>query len=734
MRSLLLSLFLAAASPLFSQDCFPTPMTISSSVGSGGPTFLSWQLIDDEGGDAGSGMAQFNLQTTSVTPFGCLQPGCYTFTGTHNEAIVPFSTFLNVQPEGGYVNVFDIVWEGPQMIVEFCIVANGECELEVQELPSTTCNEIVLEAVNYNENAQLVWSVNGVAQAAGDVLTFTAAEPGAFLIEAAYETPDCPQGVFWSDTFIIDEACFETPVECNLEFTAVADDCLAVLEVTGNEGYIVQFFVNDVLVSEGQDQLFYELPAQPIGIGVNYTFCAVTVGDGPCAGVEWCETITVTSCLDCSISLSYEETECGQFTFTSDVPSGWQDVHWTVNEQPQPGLVWQQNLELGTGEYTVCAWFNSPACGAAEQCVTVIVDCEQATCALELATAQEDPCGNVQFTALNYPDGAVVEWFINDSYAGQGESFIFEPSEPGEVEVCAAYETPDCPQGVFTCMTLSYAEECFESECPFDFEVLPSGCEAVFYLSGATPDGLVYSVDGEVVSVNELLHLHTFSEAGTYEVCAEVTQGFCAGAVFCETIELTDCEPCIELVILIENNPSNLPDEMIIEALLNAIEVLADFDITFTVLEEGWGITACLPAACYECVIELPEFPFSDYQVDFLVAGEVVFEHIVSAAVPSLTFDLSVGEDCTTHVGEQANTTALQAYPNPVSEVLWLELAGEGVGVYRLFDLTGRMVATGSLFAGVPHQISVAHLPVGVYALDVEGMSAPLRTRIIVTR
>lgn len=735
MRSLLLALLFVAAPPLFSQDCFPTPMTISSSVGSGGPTFLSWQLLDDEGGDSGSGMAQFNLQTTSVTQFGCLQPGCYTFTGTYNDDIVPFSTFLNVQPEGGYVNVFDIFWEGPQMIVEFCIVANGECELDVQEIASTACNEIVLEAVNYNENAQLVWSVNGVPQDAEDLLTFGATEPGTFLIEAAYETPDCPQGVFWSGTFVIDETCFETPGACTLEFTAVADDCLATLEVTGNEGYIVQFFVNDVLVSEGQDLLFFELPDQPIGIGVNYTFCVVIVGDGPCAGTEWCETIALTSCLDCGIYLNYEETECGQFTFTSDVPSGWQDVHWTVNEQPQPGLVWQQNLELATGEYTVCAWFDSPSCGAAEQCVTIIVDCEQATCALELATAQGDPCGNVQFTALNYPGGAVVEWFINDSYAGQGASFEYVPVASGEVEVCAAYETPECSQGAFACTTLSYAEDCFENECPFNFEVATSGCSAFLYLSGASPDGLIYSVTNEVVAENVMGIDHNFGGNGEFEVCAEVTQGLCAGEIFCQTVLIDDCDECIELTILIENNSNNLPDEMIIDALLNYIEIFAGFDVVFTVVADGaWGITACLPAACYECQIGLPEFPFSDYQIDFIVADEVVYEYTVSAAVPTHTFDLSVGEDCTTGVAERDLDPIVNVYPNPANEQVTIAVDGEGVYAYSLFDLAGRMVANGSLTAGAPNMLRLSALPAGVYLLDLSGGAAPLRTRIIVTR
>ncbi len=735
MRTLFLSLLLLAAGALSAQDCFQTSLTLSSSFSSGGPSFINWQLFNDEDAEISSGIMQFNAQTTSGTFNDCLQAGCYTFIGTSSMAIESFTTFLNVQPSGGYVNIYENEWIDGVMYVYFCIVENGDCNLEVGVSLGGACNEIHLEAVEFNQFAQIYWSVNGVELEGDIAATFTATEPGSYFICAAYETPDCPEGVVWCETFIVDAACFDEPADCTLEFSIAVDGCEAMFGIEGNDDYLVFFFVDDILVSEGQDVFSFELPTAQAGVGVNYSFCAEVIGDGPCNGTVWCETITVTSCVDCSIEINYEETECGEFIFTADVPNGWQDVHWTVNEQPQPGLVWMQQLTLEDGVYEICAWYEMPACGLVEQCVTVVVDCGADDCPLNLEVNQPDLCGNAVFTALGQPDGASIQWYINDSFSGVGDSFEYIPVSSGDVVICAGYETPECPQGVFVCETLIYSSDCFENECPFSFEPVAFGCNAFLYLSGASPEGLIYSVNDVVVAENEMGIDYNFGGNGVFLVCAEVTQGLCAGEVFCETIVIDDCDECIELTILIENNIANLPDEMIIDALLNYIEIFADFDVVFsTSVDGGWSITACLPAACYECEIGLPEFPFSDYQVDFIVEGAAVYQYTVSAAEPSHTFDLAVGEDCTVNVLDIASSPVVHAYPNPANEHVTVFVDGAGVYAYSLFDLTGRMVAAGSLFAGVPNVIGLSALPAGVYLLDLDGVHAPMRTRIIVAR
>lgn len=735
MRTLFLTVALIAHGALYAQDCFQTDFNLTSDVGLNGPSFIDWQLLNDEDAEIASGMAQFNEQTSSGVFNDCLQAGCYTFIGTSSGDINPSTAFLSIQPSGGYVSSYEIEAIDGDLYIYFCIVENGDCLLEVDVSFGSSCNEISLEAIEFNEFAVLQWTVNDQLLEGDVTAFFTATEPGSYEFCVAYETPDCPEGVFWCETVIVEESCFEDPTECALDFSIAVDGCEALFGIEGNDDYLVFFFVDDILVSEGQDVFSYELPAGQAGVGVNYTFCAEVIGDGACDGATWCETITVTSCVDCSIELNYQETECGEYIFTADVPSGWQDVYWTVNEQPQPGLVWMQQLSLEDGVYEVCAWYEMPACGLVEQCVTVVVGCDADDCQLDLSVAQDDPCGNAVFTALGQPDGASVQWFINDSFAGVGDTFEYEAVSSGEFVICAAYETPECPQGVTACETLVYSPDCFESECPFVFEPMVAECNAFLYLSGASPEGIIYTVNGDVVGENVMGVEFNFEGNGVYELCAEVTQGLCAGEVFCETIEVTDCDDCIELTILIENNISNLPDETIIDALLNYIDIFADFDVEFTTFtDEGWGIIACLPPACYECQISLPEFPFSDYQIDFIVANEVVYQYTVSAAVPSHTFDLSVGQDCTTGVAELSTKPTVNVYPNPANEQVTVQVDGEGVYNFALFDLTGRMALTGSLAAGVPYVLGLSALPAGVYLLDLAGSHTPLRTRIIVAR
>ncbi len=55
--------------------------------------------------------------------------------------------------------------------------------------------------------------------------------------------------------------------------------------------------------------------------------------------IQECETVEMTACGDnCGMTLTYDQVNCGEFSFEVDVPSGWQDIFWTINGELQGRL------------------------------------------------------------------------------------------------------------------------------------------------------------------------------------------------------------------------------------------------------------------------------------------------------------------------------------------------------------------------------------------------------------
>ena len=102
-----------------------------------------------------------------------------------------------------------------------------------------------------------------------------------------------------------------------------------------------------------------------------------------------------------------------------------------------------------SGVYEACATVTSPACPEGTTwCMEVAVDaCPDVECELDIVVEWTDPEADGPWPiADGAPEWAVVEWFNEDGdLIATGE--VADLVDVGG-EICATYETPECPEGV----------------------------------------------------------------------------------------------------------------------------------------------------------------------------------------------------------------------------------------------------------------------------------------------
>jgi hypothetical protein len=89
---------------------------------------------------------------------------------------------------------------------------------------------------------------------------------------------------------------------------------------------------------------------------------------------------------------------------------------------------------------------------------TVVVDCGSVVdCPSEIWSGAGEDCGVMNFEIGSFVQGEAVTWFPgDDSGAVQGGHFFSHTyAESGTYEVCAFYTTPNCPNGVELCKTIT---------------------------------------------------------------------------------------------------------------------------------------------------------------------------------------------------------------------------------------------------------------------------------------
>ena len=108
---------------------------------------------------------------------------------------------------------------------------------------------------------------------------------------------------------------------------------------------------------------------------------------------------------------------------------------------------------LGAPTWEVCVLMDTPMGCVEEACITpadLVSDCE-----LEIE-GEMMALGAYVFEAFGFPDDALINWVIDGNWLNFGGPVLELTPDmlAGAQEVCAYYETPECPMGVWACEEL----------------------------------------------------------------------------------------------------------------------------------------------------------------------------------------------------------------------------------------------------------------------------------------
>lgn len=828
MRSSIITLFALLFTHLVSaQDCLPTEITLSSYMNDGGPAWYAWDIMTDDNQMLAAGIAQFTPDLPNYPASACLLPGCYTLNAVAMTMIQPGSTFASFDPTGGYWSDYEVTYDGMSMQMTFCIVENQPCEIAVAELESESCAHLSLVATTPNSGAVVYWSVNGGDYTIGSVFDWEAPEQGTYEVCAAFETPDCPEGVFWCETFVFTPECFEN--DCPYDFIITQEDCYAVFYLSGAAEGEVTYYVNGSAVNSGEmlythlftengnysicavyegicDQtefcqnievagcnepdpcsidfevlpmvncggyvifpvnypvgadVFIEVDGVLVGQGVNdvlfmpsgtgqYEVCVYYESVECKQTVQQCELIQMIDCADdCGMTLTSEQVNCGEFNFNVDVPSGWQNVSWTINGEAYGGLVWEQNIQfLEEGTYEICATYENAQCGFHQECTTVVVEnciegCTEFTLMLFSSVGQNGPAYVIYAIsdsnevvaasgATVFDEGTLMQTLDFCLPAGCYTILVFAPD--GGLNASfdwlfqgasnqLSYELVDSSDSTLifeACLepTLVWNEE-FNCSIDVDFSINENGA---YVFEATSPEGasVYWLVNGEEAGEGDSFVLTT-QLTGAFEVCAYYFDNFCPnGAIYCSTVLIPDVEidQCTEVTIEIANN-SGFPDEILVNALLESLELELGFDVTLYELSFAAGIGFCLPDGCYDFTLGWEEFALINLFLTVSIDGNVELEESIDVIDETVTIELAINTDCTTGIAESNPTPELVVFPHPADQAVNIRHNFNGAVNVIVFDLNGRMVASMDQMLGTTIQLPTAHLSPGMYVLQI---------------
>lgn len=630
--------------------------------------------------------------------------------------------------------------------VEVAGCTEPECGLEL--LVDSVANDSVIMVIptGYPEGVELVYTLNGeVFQEGGLAMTLPYAignEPWQACVQ--YITEDCPEGVVEcvsSDDYDPD---------CPQEIWVGGAGCEFILSICDfTEGEQVFWEFSDSTTAEGhftwhtfEENGWYEACATYVSPTCPDTTVLCTwidVGDCACLEEEDAELVwSPDSTADCSGWFLLEMMQPDNYSIFWDYGDGTSETGY---------YLWSDHQYAESGTYEACATVTSPACPEGSTwCIEVEVeDCPGVECELDIVVDWTDPeAGWALLIADGAPEGAVVEWFNED-----GELIaVGEVADLVDVggTVCAAYETPECPEGVEACVDLEPWEPA-EFECDLSIEAILEA-DGSWTLTAVTDsvqgEDFIWTLsDGSILNGQEINHV--FATGAEIETAC-VTATFWA----CEEI-LTEC-------VDLDNGGELSCEEVEVEIDGETLaELLAGLDMVWTLVGESYDLegemtldpaegelgtlTLCLLPGCYDMTFDMQGAAGLDGLPGLSLSLEVGEEEELTVDLAILEgiieFEFGVQTDCSSAVLETAASIGgLQLHPNPAESrlfVTWPDvLSSEGLA-WCLRDATGRIVGAGQSTVN-RWEVDLGSLSTGTYFLEVEGGAVRQVGRVMVAR
>ena len=664
-----------------------------------------------------------------------------------------------------------------------------------------SCDSWVFEIGSFVEGESVFWDYgDGTSELGGHFTDHTYAENGEYQVCGIYWSPLCPDTAEYCETIVVE--CATNPCELDVEVVEDGD----VLYFTPNnypDSATIFWTVNDSGAEPGEEFTF------ELNEPGSYQICAAYETPECPQGVFWCETWTVEGESDCPTEDDFDavnvDGNCTSWVFEIGSFVEGEEVYWDYGDgSGELGGHFTDHTYQEDGEYEVCGYYHSPLCpDTVILCQTIVVECNDPGCELDMEI--EEDGDTLLFYPYNYPDNATIGWQLNEEWMGTGDLFSISIAEPGTYQVCASYETPECPQGVTWCETwtveeddcpfelsVDEAEECgcyelalngqwgseyywnlgdssftnnsnsvihcyepgnytgyvqiFESnypECeqqPVVFSLEVPECEGdcptaltyeelecglyEFTIEGGNEDSEVFwNFGNEAYQSDGSPHTHYFEE-GFYTVYIMYLDENCQSETYIVELEVPDCEEpeCTWFEFEVATNADILPIEL--DWSMTSQEG-ATAGAGSVALSEGIAVfsgEACLMAGCYTLTLS-SDFPIGlgDFEFDFptIPGVPINIDWIQDDNPYTLHTQIDLAGDCDWTVGLDENQLeSAVVYPVPTSGELNIRLENEGLTEVRFYDATGKLLKQKTISQS--GQIGVGEFSAGYYVLQLQ--------------
>ena len=589
--------------------------------------------------------------------------------------------------------------QGVTLCAEVVIDCYDEaCPIEFYMSEQIGCGCYEFEIGSSTDGASIVWDFgDGTTMESGHFTQHCYETDGQYVITALYNSPTCE-----NQLYTLGEADVNCEVgPCDLEIDLTAIECgWMMFEASGfPEGTTIWWEVDGVFTQESGTLFDVEFDDYEV-----HVVCAV-FETPECPQGSWaCMEVEAVECDNgCPTDIYMgEQDECGCYEFEIGSFVEGENVLWEFGDgTTYEGGHYVDYCYEQDGEYIVTATYNSPTCQNQIYTLGVAnVNCVIEPCDLSMEVVEAE-CGWYYFEAYDYPAETTIWWEIDDEWLNvTGGGFEYEFEEGGLHTVCAFFETPECPQGTWSCEEI-YVELC--NDCPgtmyvgeandcgcFEFEVgnFQEGEEVEWdFGDGTTETG------GHYIT-------HCYEEPdGEFIVTALFTSELCPDGVMLTGIAEFECETCTEVGFAFDSDVLN-GGPLYVSWLISDDEdnTIESGTCQYTADSQWCDLSLCLEDGCYEVLLDSEGGSSAEIWDNFFSAAFIAEEAIEFVSGPEINdlnqmvYSFGVNSECEVGI-EAIHASDIVVFPNPASTSLTITGLEEFDNpIVQLFDAKGRLV------------------------------------------
>jgi len=445
-------------------------------------------------------------------------------------------------------------------------------------------------------------------------------------------------------------------------------------------------------------------------------------GTTPCVS-EKCKTVVVHGpCnLQANFSSQPDPLHPLRIKFTNlSIPSNPSDsVRWTFGDgtsvsglQNDPNVANPTHNYAQAGNYVVCLRVKknlntTPAPCVAEICKTVYV---QQPCNIQVNWSwqldQTNP-RKVYFTNLTVAttSGATATWYFGDGTSATSWNAVHEYAQPGRYYVCLKIQFgPNCIKYKCDSILIPIPMPPCNNQSNFTVLSTSGNSHSFTFIPAFQNSAAQYTwTFGDGTGSHDMIATHQYAQPGTYTACLTVWRGPNCASTTCKTVQVTQQINCdsVHVNYTYQSNPQ-VP---------NKIHFYANANVP--IIDQTWTITK-LPVSSPGSTVTLhqnnPTYLFQDtgyYRV----------------CLRAVTLGGCIKEVCKIiHITQVSNACLLQAYPNPATNVVNVNVTLTQTGMIDAYVYNSLNVLVKEKHQlGVPGNnvvsININDLPAGLYRI-----------------